>query len=224
VLIYGHRGASASEPENTLRAFNRAIEMGVDGLEFDVQASSDRSLVLIHDRDVTRTTNGTGNVDELTFAELRRLDAGQGEHIPTFAETLDAIGDRVHLDIEIKQGGIEREILEELHARPQSRWAVSSFDWGVLRIVRDLDANAEIWLLAVNVSEAVLDTAKQIGATGVALYIVSLTEESARQLHDAGLKIVIWTVNDVAAAQRCKDLGVTGLCTDAPDLIIAGLR
>jgi glycerophosphoryl diester phosphodiesterase len=224
VLIYGHRGASASEPENTLRAFERAIAMGADGLEFDVQASSDRRLVLIHDRDVSRTTNGTGNVDELTLAELKQLDAGQGERIPTFAETLDAVGDRVHLDIEIKQGGIEREILDELHAHPKARWAISSFDWDVLRIVRELDPDAEIWLLAVNVSEAVLDTAKQLGASGVALYIVSLTEASARLLQDAGLKIVIWTVNDVATAQRCKDLGAAGLCTDAPDVIIAGMH
>ena len=224
MLIYGHRGASADEPENTRLAFERAIEMGADGLEFDVQASSDGVLVLIHDRLLSGATNGSGNVDERTLQELQSLDAGKGERIPTFGEALDAIGDRAHLDIEIKQGGIERDVIKELDAHPSSRWAISSFDWGTLANVRALSAGAELWLLAVNVSEAVLDTAAQLNATGVALYSASLTEESARRLSEAGVKIVIWTVNDLKEAQRCKDLGAFGLCTDAPDMILGGIQ
>ena len=223
MLIYGHRGASATEPENTIRAFERAIEMGAAGLEFDVQASSDRVPVLIHDRQLSRTTDGTGNVDELSLADLKKLDAGKGERIPTFAEALDAIGDRVHLDIEIKQRGIERETLDVLRARPAARWAVSSFDWEILRAIRELDVTAELWLLAVNVSEAVLETAAQIGASGVALASISLTEGTAKQLRGAGLNIVIWTVNDIDTARRCRQLGAFGLCSDAPDVILAGL-
>ncbi|MBN9012113.1 MAG: hypothetical protein J0H25_03490 [Rhizobiales bacterium] len=224
MLIYGHRGASAVEPENTIRAFLRAIEAGADGLEFDVQISQDGVPVLIHDRDVSRTTNGHGHVDELTLAELKELDAGKSERIPTFAEALDAIGDRVHLDIEVKQGGIEREVLEVLRAHPQTRWTISCFDWDVLRQVRKLDSSADLWLLAVNVSDAVLDTAKEIDASGVALYAQSFNEASAKQLLDAGLKIVIWTVNDVDQAHRCQELGAFGLCTDKPAEIVEALR
>lgn len=223
MLIYGHRGASVIEPENTIRAFTRALEMGASGLEFDVQASSDRVPVLIHDRQLDRTTNGTGKVDEFPLTSLKRLDAGQGERMPTLAEALDVIGDRAHLDIEMKQGGIERETLVVLHAHPAARWAISSFDWEVLRTIRTLDASAELWMLAVEVSEAVLDTATQIGATGVALHSGGLTEASSKRLLDAGLKIIIWTVNDVETARRCRDLGAFGLCTDAPAIILAGL-
>jgi glycerophosphoryl diester phosphodiesterase len=160
----------------------------------------------------------------LTLAELKQLDAGKSERIPTFAEALDAIGDRVHLDIEVKQGGIEREVLDVLRAHPETRWTISCFDWDVLRQVRKLGPNADLWLLAVNVSEAALDTAKEIGASGVALYAQSFNEESARQLLDADLKIVIWTVNDLDLAQRCRELGAFGICTDKPAEIIDGLQ
>jgi glycerophosphoryl diester phosphodiesterase len=224
VLIYGHRGASATEPENTLRAFERAIEAGADGLEFDVQVSADGVPVLIHDREVSRTTNGRGNIDELSLAEIKRLDAGGGERVPTFAEALDAIGVRAHLDIEVKQGGIEREILAVLAEHPQTRWTISCFDWDVLRKIRGLDANADLWLLSYNVAAAVLDTAKQIGASGVALDREGFNQESAKQLRDAGLKTVIWTVNDVEEAIRCRKLGASGICTDEPVAMISSLR
>lgn len=225
MLIYGHRGASDVEPENTIRAFMRAIEVGADGLEFDVQLSADGVPVLIHDRDVSRTTNGHGNVDELPLAELKQLDAGKGERIPTFAEALDAIGDRVHLDIEVKQGGIEREVLDVLRAHPETRWTISCFDWDVLRRVRKLDQDADLWLLVDHgVGEAVFDTAKGICASGVALADELLNEETSRRLLDAGLKVVIWTVNDVARARCCRALGAFGLCTDNPAEIIDGLR
>src|SRR3954452_11230788 len=98
--IYAHRGASATEPENTLRAFQRALDLGVEGIELDVQATADRVPVILHDRDLARTTNGTGNVDEITFDDLQTFDAGDGEHVPTLHEVLDLVGDRIHLDIE----------------------------------------------------------------------------------------------------------------------------
>lgn len=224
MLIYGHRGASALEPENTIRAFERALAMGADGLEFDVQASADRVPVLIHDRRLSRTTNGAGNVDEVSLTDLQKLDAGKSERIPTFEQALDAIGGQAHLDIEVKQGGIEREVLAVLHGHPASRWTISSFDWGILRTIRELDASAGLWLLAMDVSEAVIDIAKQLAASGVALHAVALNEDSAKQLHGADLKIIIWTVNDVAEAKRCQELGAFGLCTDNPEAIIDGLR
>src|SRR5690349_19688410 len=121
MLIYGHRGASTEAPENTPRAFARAIELGSDGIEFDLQATADRVPVVLHDRDVRRTTNGQGAVDRLTLSELRALDAGDGERVPTFDEVLELVGDRLHLDLEIKQGGIEAEVLSVLERHPMTR-------------------------------------------------------------------------------------------------------
>jgi glycerophosphoryl diester phosphodiesterase len=221
--IYAHRGVSATEPENTLRAFRRALDIGADGIELDVQATSDRVPVVIHDRNVARTTNGQGNVDELSLDALSELDAGGGERVPTLHDVLALVGDRVHLDIEIKQGGIEREVLATLARCPETRWAISSFDWGILRVIRDLAPDAELWLLSSFVSDAVFTAAHELNAKAVSLFAPAYTRETAARLSEAGLDVVIWTVNDLAGATRVRDLGAAGLCTDTPETIMQGL-
>jgi glycerophosphoryl diester phosphodiesterase len=221
--IYAHRGTSATDPENTLRAFRRALEIGADGIELDVHATSDHIPVIIHDRNVARTTNGQGNVDELPLVALSQLDAGDGETVPTFDAVLNLVGDRLHLDVEIKQAGIEREVLAVLARHPNARWAISSFDWNILRAIRSLSADAELWLLAISVGDELFTTARELNATAVALHALAYTKESSARLTDAGLDVVIWTVNDVAGAARVRDLGAAGLCTDDPEAIMRGL-
>ena len=222
MLIYGHRGAPAEEPENTVLGFRHALDIGADGLEFDVQVTADRVPVIIHDRLLDRTTNASGPIDLRTLESLRDVDAGKGERIPTLEQALELIGDRAHLDVEIKQGGIEREVLAVLGAFPKARWAISSFDWTVLEAVRAQSAAVDIWLLAVVVSDALFHAARHVNASGVSLHARSLTEETALRLKNAGLDIIIWTVNDPAEAQRVAELGAKGLCTDDPALILAG--
>ena len=97
-----HRGASAYEPENTLRAFARAIEMGATMLELDVHLSRDGHLVVIHDPDLSRTTDGSGSAGDMSLAEIQRLDAGLGEHVPTLAEVIELVRGRAQLYIEMK--------------------------------------------------------------------------------------------------------------------------
>lgn len=221
--IYAHRGASATEPENTLRAFRRAIELGVDGIEFDVHATAERVPVVIHDRNVARTTRGQGNIDELSLDNVLDLDAGRGERVPTLHDVLALVGDRARLDVEVKQGGIEREVLATLARCPDARWAISSFDWNVLRAIRAISAEAELWLLSSFVSDALFATAKELNASAVSLFAAAYTAESAARLAAAGLGVVVWTVNNVAGAVRCRDLGAVGLCTDDPERIMRGL-
>ena len=222
MLIYGHRGASAEEPENTLRAFRRALAIGADGLEFDVQVTADRVPVIIHDRMLDRTTDASGPIDLRTLESLREVDAGKQERVPTLAQALELIGDRAHLDVEIKQGGIEREVLDVLGQFLQARWAISSFDWTVLEAIRAQSPSAEIWLLAVVVADALFHAARHVNASGVSLHARALTDETAERLRAAGLDIVIWTVNDPPEALRVSNLGAKGLCTDDPVLILAG--
>src|SRR4051794_29972802 len=103
-LIIGHRGAAGLEPENTLRSFARAIEIGVDAIELDVYCVDDR-LVVIHDDTLERTTNGRGEVMKSTFAALRQLDAGRGERIPTLEEVFAAVPERLTVNVELKGSG-----------------------------------------------------------------------------------------------------------------------
>lgn len=220
-LIYAHRGASAMHPENTLRAFRQALASGVDGIELDVHATADGIPVVIHDRNVERTTNGTGYVDEMSLARLERFDAGDGERVPTLAEVLALIGDAAHLDVEIKATGIERAVLDVLAHYPAVGWAISSFAWDTLRAVRRLEPVAEVWPLAKRVDDDLIAVAAELGSPAVSLFTGAYTAETAARLRAAGLHVVVWTVNDPREARRIEDLGAFALCTDDPQRISA---
>ena len=222
--IYAHRGLSRRFPENTLLAFREALALGVDGIEFDVHATSDGVPIVIHDRSLERTTNGDGYVDEIPLEGVRTFDAGRGERVPTLAETLALIGDRAHLDIEIKQPGIEQPVLDILRAHPGVRWAVSSFDWNTLRVLRALDGEAELWPLSERWGDDVIDVARELGSPAVALFAGAFTPSSAEELRTTGLSAMVWTVNAEDEARRVTELGAFALCTHDADRIIPILR
>ncbi len=219
-LIYAHRGASAMHSENTLRAFRQALAIGVDGIELDVHATADGIPVVIHDRDVERTTDGAGYVDELPLARLETFDAGDGERVPPLAEVLALVGDAAQLDIEIKGAGIERAVLDVLAGYPAVTWAISSFAWDTLRTVRELDPVAELWPLAERVGDDLIAIAAELASPAVSLFAGAYTAETAPKHRDAGLRVVVWTVNDPREAQRVADLGAFALCTDDPQRIL----
>jgi len=221
--IYAHRGSSGVLPENSLAAFEQAIADGADGVEFDLRATADGVPVVLHDRELDRTTTGTGPVDAVSLAELRRLDAGDGRPVPTLAEVLALLGGRLALDLEIKQPGIEAAILAELGRHPAAEWAISSFDWDALRAVRARDAAATIWPLAVSADAALFDAARELGAGGVALLHAAVTEEVAARCREENVAVFAWTVNEVAEARRLRWLGIAGLATDLPAAIRSGL-
>ncbi len=117
MLRVGHRGARAYAPENTLASFKKAIEIGVDAVELDVRKTKDNQLVVIHDADVKRTTDGEGLVSELTLAQIKSFSAEGGEKIPTLDEALDFLDKKVKVLIELKEAGIEEQVLSIVHAR-----------------------------------------------------------------------------------------------------------
>jgi glycerophosphoryl diester phosphodiesterase len=180
--IYGHRGESARAPENTLQAFELALQAGVDGIELDVRATADGVPVIIHDRDLARTTNGSGRVDAVTFDQLRRFDAGSGEQVPALDEVLSLVGDRAHLDIEFKQTRIERAVLEQLRKHPSVRWSASSFKWGALKTLRALSPGYDLWLLEDFVTDELIETARNLGASTAAIGHAALNEETVARL------------------------------------------
>ena len=224
MLVYAHRGLSGHYPENTLLAFREAIAAGADGIELDVHVTADGTPVVIHDRDVSRTTNGSGNVDELSLADVQSLDAGSAEPVPTLTEVLQLIGSAAHLDIEIKGLGAEQATLDVLATFPAARWAISSFNWDILRHVRRLDGLAELWPLAERVDDALLAVSAELDCPAVSLWAGALNDNHAATLREAGLEVVVWTVNDVPEAARMRSLGAHALCTDVPDLIVRSLQ
>lgn len=223
MLIYGHRGSSGTAPENTLTAFRQAIAAGADGVEFDVRASADGVLVVSHDQDLSRTTDGSGPVESLSLEAIQRLRVGEHERIPAVDEVLQLVECRIRLDIEIKQPGVEDQLLTLLSRYPKATWAISAFDWDVLRRVRQLNSDADLWLLTLAGYQRLWDAALELGATAVALLATAATPEIARTCQDHGLDLVVWTVNNVADARQMARLGTAALITDVPGEIIAGL-
>lgn len=218
--IYGHRGAPAEYPENTLAGFARAKELGVYGIELDVHLSKDGICVVCHDETLDRTTNATGAISDYTVAELRQVDAGNGEYVPTLAEVLALVGDSLHVDIEVKANAAGAAVLEEVQKVGGLRWLVSSFDWDVLRYVRSQDADADLWVLTPGASEDAIQVFRDLDAKALAIWEKGMDADISNFLAEQGIPWWPWTVNDPAQARRFLNWGAIGICTDNPAMIL----
>lgn len=223
--MIAHRGASAVEPENTLRSIRRAIEFGADFVEVDVRASADGYLVLMHDLTVDRTTNGTGFLSSLTFDELRRLDAGFGERIPTLDETVQLVRGKARLVIEIKPEGIEEKVVQLLKENHfENEVIITSFIHPVLKHVKEL---------CPNIKTGVIFSSRPVKPVNIALDAQSdslfpkfsyINKELVEQCHENVLGVFPWTVDTVEDIKCMVGLGVDGIVTNKPDLAKGVLR
>ncbi|MET9732179.1 glycerophosphodiester phosphodiesterase family protein [Streptomyces sp. NPDC006458] len=216
-LTIGHRGVMGIEPENTIRSFVAAERGGLDVIELDLHLSKDGALVVIHDEDVDRTTNGSGAVADKTLAELRTLDAGRGERVPVFEEVLDAV--RAPLQAEIKDVAAARALAEVMRERDLAdRVEVSSFhDEAVAEIAR-LVPGVRTALIGSRYGTDVVDRAVAVGAATVCLNIRRLTLEVVEHAREADLRIVGWVVNTQDHLRLVRALELDAATTDHPDI------
>jgi glycerophosphoryl diester phosphodiesterase len=234
--IIAHRGASAHAPENTLEAFQRAVELGAPFIETDLHLTRDARLVAIHDRVLQRTTNGVGAVREHTLAELRRLDAGLwfdrkfgGQRIPTLEEVL-AFGREhdVAFYLEIKyeaDWGMHRVLVAAIQAAgAPAGTVVISFDPGALAAVRELDASITTGLLSERSGGDLVKMALEVGARQICPRHDTVTRELVDGAHAENLHVATWTVNEPADMLAMIALGVDGVMTDVPDRLRATIE
>ena len=223
-LIIGHRGASAEAPENTLAAFALAREQGADGIEFDVQLSADGWPVVIHDAKVERTTNGHGRVQNQTVAELQGLDAGEGQSIPTLDEVFETFGPNFLYNVELKtaafrDNGLAAAVADRIQAHHLERQTiVSSFNpWAVRWARRHLTQTT--WVAHISY---------KLGLKYKCLLAASQAAHPHYRMVDAsyvawankmGWRVHVWTVDDLAEAQRLVDFGVQAIITNKPKLL-----
>ncbi|HVA77745.1 MAG TPA: glycerophosphodiester phosphodiesterase family protein [Candidatus Binataceae bacterium] len=218
VLNIGHRGASKAFPENTLAAFRAACDAGADMCELDVQLSRDGAVVVIHDDTVDRTTNGHGAVAELTLEQLKALDAGRGERIPTLEEVFAAMAGRCGLNVELKIAGLEAQV-----AAIMRKWnaigtsMVSSFEWGALEAMRTLAPEIRAGVLAEKKPDRMLEAAQRMHAYAVNPRFDLATREFCAAAHERGFKVFVWTVDAPEAMRALIDAGVDGIMTNYPD-------
>ncbi len=244
-LLIAHRGGSGLAPENTLAAFHQAVDdWDADMMELDVHATADGECVVIHDPTVDRTTDGTGRVDQMTLAELRRLDAGyrftsdggktypfrgRGVRIPTIAEVLEALPE-TRLTVEIKVGAAQEPLFDAIRranatervivaaASDESRTLFAEYPGPSSASSRQVLRFYILYRLGLSrlwVPPVPPVVAVQIPDTRDGREY--LTPRLIRAFHARGLAVHIWTVDDLATMKRLLDWGVDGIVTDRPD-------
>ncbi len=226
IKVLGHRGAPAYEPENTLASFKKAIELGVDQIELDLRFSKDSKLVVIHDEKLDRTTNGKGLVREFTLAELKKLDAGKGEKIPTLQEVIDLIRDKdIFLQIELKESNMQRHLLDLIQKNNlEERVMVISFLHEELRKIKELNPNIKTGILIGKRSIDPLERLRQVRADAVSMRHTLVNKRLVERLHQNNIELTVWVVNEPRDVSRAIELGVDIIGTDKPDLVISQLN
>jgi glycerophosphoryl diester phosphodiesterase len=233
-LIYGHRGASARAPENTLAAFRLAREQSADGIELDAKLTADGEIVVIHDQTVDRTTNGKGRVLDLSLEEIRRLDAGcsfspvfRSEHIPTLEEVLEAVGRDLLVNIELTNYASLLDQLPEKVATLISRLGledrviISSFSpINLVRFRRKLPG-VRLGLLTMTGFSGKLARSflgRWIPSDALHPHYSNTTPDLVNAWQRRGKQVNVWTVNQTEEMVRLANLRVDGIITDDPAL------
>ncbi len=226
MLKIAHRGASGNFPENTVCAFRAAIDAGAEMCELDVQLSRDGAIVVIHDETVERTTDGKGEVAELTLEELKRLDAGakfkggavKGERIPTLDEVFSVTSGKCGLNIELKAGGLEHQVAQIMQTRNAlADSIVSSFDWEYLKNIQQLHFNIRVGLLAEEKPVDLMMNAVAMRAHSINPRWDMVTSDLCKAAHERGLKVYTWTVDADARMRALIACGVDGIMTNYPE-------
>ncbi len=227
IEVTGHRGAAAVEPENTLRGFHYALSLGVNYVELDVHLSKDDELIVMHDAAVDRTTNGSGQIADMTLAEIKRLDAGQGESVPTLHEVVAtfqaawAKGSQTRLKIELKGPNTAQPTVACVqHYGIEDRVVLSSFDAERVAEAKKLLPQAACAFISSKLDPDPLKIALRIGAGAVNLQHKSATREMVERAHAAGLQVCVWTIDEAKLMKAAIDLGVDGICSNKPQLLL----
>jgi glycerophosphoryl diester phosphodiesterase len=236
VLAIAHRGASGYAPENTLAAFRRAVAQGVSFIETDLHLTRDAHFVAIHDETVDRTTNGHGTVQQMTLAEIRRLDAGSwfasefiGERVPLLEEILEfARKNDVVFYLELKPSGFwggEHALISSLRESGEiRRVVVISFDPVMLSSLRHIEPTLMTGLLCDGQIENPFQKALEIGVRQIALRGDLVTPNFLQEARKRDLQVVCWTINSPAHMRLLVSAGVDGIMSDYPDRLLASLK
>ena len=242
-LVLAHRGVNKRAPQNTLPAFKKAVEFNADGIETDVHLCKDGEIVICHNYTVDATSNGTGSIDEMTFAQLRALDFGsyfseefKGVTLPTLSELLEVTKNMNLINIEIKppkkDNDLVKKVVEEVYKFGiEKNSIISCFDPECIRLVKEIDKNLKTGLLYERG-----DLGTEIMNFGVAKYCLQLnadaahpehvliSEDDVKDLHANGIAVNPWTVNREEDIIRFTEWGCDALITDVPDFCLKVLE
>lgn len=241
MIRIAHRGASGNghAPENTLAAFQMAIEMGVDSVECDVHCTKDGQVVVIHDHSLDRTTDNKGTIKNLTLDEVKAADAGSwvdprfaGQRIPTLSEVLKLTKGKVITVVEIKQDDIADKVIAEIeHAKAEAEVVIISFHESALKDAQSINPKIPRAFLeggrkAVKRHSGMLELIQQAAEVGGALNLASkvITPQLVKESHQRGISVWAWTVDHEAEMKELADMGVDAITSNYPDKLNSVFR
>ena len=225
ITRFGHRGAKGYEPENTLLSFQKAIDLNVDYIELDVFKCKTGEIVIIHDTKVDRTTNGTGYVEDMTFDELRSLDAGKGQTIPSLQEALDLIDRKVKINIELKGSNSAKDVFMILSTYiDKKNWhiddfLISSFDHYELRAFSEFGLKCKIGAIVAGIPIGYAAFAEELNAYSIHLSKEFINQSFVDDARQRGLKVFVYTLNEHKDIEKIKAFGIDGIFSNYPDRI-----
>lgn len=225
-LIIGHRGACGYKPENTLSSFQKALDMGVDMIELDVYVCKTGELVVHHDDTVDRTTNGHGNVIDMSFFQLQNLKIDDDEKIAILSEVIDLVDRKVPINIELKGPGTAKPVVKLLEQYLKIGWGehdfvVSSFDHDQILQFKKLLPSINVGVLFSwrNMPKNIVEIAQECQAIFIGLDVKVVTQKLVDEAHAAGFLVYVWTVNEKVTADAMRELGVDGIFANYPDRV-----
>lgn len=229
MIKIGHRGAAGYETENSLRSFAKAIELKVDVIELDVQVCKSGEPVVFHYKILDKITNGSGKISKKSLNEIKRWKLANGEKIPTLEEALDLIDKRVALNIELK-GKKSAKPVHKVIARyikekkwPKDFFYISSFNRKEIKDFRKIDAGFKIGYLVsgkrLGMYFGKYNFAKKNQLYSLNVYYKKINKKLVFKVHQKGLKVFAWPVNEKKDIEKMKNLNVDGIISDFPDRI-----
>ncbi len=218
----GHRGAKGHITENTLESIEKALEIGVDGIEIDVHICASGELMVFHDFTLDRLTNGSGEITKKTFEQLRKLTVLGGYKIPLLTEVLDLIEGKCSINIELKGLHTAKPTCAIISHYIDRGWEynsilVSSFQENELLEVKKINNNILLAVLSKASIEEAIEWGKLLNATAIHPSIGIITKQGVLDAHQEGFNVNAWTINEPEDIKRLISFGVDGIITDYPD-------
>ncbi|PXY41638.1 glycerophosphodiester phosphodiesterase [Flavobacterium cheongpyeongense] len=225
MLKIAHRGAKGYESENTLKAFQKALDLKADGIELDVHLSADGHIIVMHDETIDKMTNGKGAINTFTLAELKSFLIANTHQIPTLNEVFELVDTKCFINVELKNADTSKNVVSLIEEYINKKdwnydhFIISSFDWNALKEVHNLNPNIPIGVLTEEDLDAALAFAESIKAKAIHPDFQLLDKEKVQKIQERGFLVFPWTVNSEDDIKKVKNYKVDGIISDFPDKI-----
>ncbi|MBN1800460.1 MAG: glycerophosphodiester phosphodiesterase [Candidatus Lokiarchaeota archaeon] len=226
IIVIGHRGANKIAPENTIKSFEKAIALKADFIEFDVHLSKDNRIVVIHDDNTKRTTGTKGKVKNMTLKDLKQLNAGEGEQIPTLEEVIECTTGKINLQIEIKATGMAKYVVRCLEsANLINSTLISSFYHDELIHLHSLEPKLKLAPLLFGFKKyKTLNNSIKSNFYAVHLNHKFINKKFIQTAHAHHIKVNAWTVDSKKATRKLNFLGIDGIITNDIEMVLKTVR